>query len=195
MWMTVIISDCRLLHENGRSHFMTRRFDRDDDGNKSFVQTLAAVAHFDYFASGHYSYEQLFMVMRQLEIPQESIEEQFRRVVFNLVGCNQDDHVKNFAFTMDRRGNWDIAPAYDLCHAEGSDFTRYHQLSIEGKTTGFERDDLVKLGRYAGLPRGRAKRILERTLSVFSGWRSVALDLEIPAPLIHHVQRTLRLQW
>lgn len=112
--------ESRLLEENSRSHFMTRRFDRDEQGRKKFVQTFAAVAHFDYYESGAYSYEQLFMTMRELGISQTAIEEQFRRVVFNLVGCNQDDHVKNFSFMMDRKGNWDIAPAYDLCYAEGA---------------------------------------------------------------------------
>src|SRR5690606_38726067 len=133
------------------------RFDRDDNvGNgKKFVQSFAALSHFDYYESGQYSYEQLFMLMRQLGIPKAGIEEQFRRVVFNLVGCNQDDHVKNFAFIMNRQGHWDIAPAYDLCHAEGSHFTRFHQLSLNGKTSGFTRADLKHLAEYAGLPRNR----------------------------------------
>src|SRR5690606_12492021 len=102
------IMESQLFSENGRHHFMTRRFDRDDNvGNgKKFVQSFAALSHFDYYESGQYSYGQLFMVMRQLGIPKAGIEEQFRRVVFNLVGCNQDDHVKNFAFIMNRQGHW-----------------------------------------------------------------------------------------
>lgn len=96
--------DSRIFSENGRNHFMIRRFDRDSGGNKKFMQTFAAIAHYDYYESGHYSYEQLFMVMKQLTLPKAAFEEQFRRIVFNLVGCNQDDHVKNFSFMMDRRG-------------------------------------------------------------------------------------------
>ncbi len=187
--------ECRLLRENERSHFMTRRFDRDPDGGKRFVQTLAALAHFDYYESGAYSYEQLFMVMRQLRMPKTEIEEQFRRVVFNIVGCNQDDHVKNTSFLMDRKGQWTLSPAYDLCHAEGSDFTRHHQLSINGKTHGFDRDDLRHLADYAELPRGRYAAILEQVVDAFAGWKSLAVDLGVPDRLIEHVTRTLRLHW
>ena len=191
----ITMAESRLFSENNRHHFMTRRFDRDAEAGKIFMQTLAAVAHFDYFASGYYSYEQLFMVMKQLRIPAASIEQQFRRVLFNLVGCNQDDHVKNFAFTMDRRGQWDISPAYDLCHAEGSDFTRHHQLSINGKTHGFTLADLKHLAAYAGLPRGREKRILAEVLDAFAGWHDLAKELDIPQRLIAHVGSTLRMQW
>jgi serine/threonine-protein kinase HipA len=190
----VEMSECRLLRENGRSHFLTRRFDRDADG-KRFVQTFAALAHLDYYESGAASYEQLFLTMRRLSVPHTSFEQQFRRVVFNLVGCNQDDHVKNFAFVMDRKGNWDLAPAYDLCHAEGSDFTAHHQLSVNGKTHDFTREDLKALADYAGLPRGRDKRILEQVCEAFATWPRIAAELAIPAPLVQHVDRTLRLSW
>ena len=187
--------ESRILSENGRNHFMTRRFDRDEAGRKKFIQTFAALQHFDYYESGAYSYEQLIMTMRELDMPQTSIEEQFRRIVFNIVGCNQDDHVKNFAFMMDRQGKWDIAPAYDLCHSEGSDFTRFHQLSLNGKTTGFTRDDLKAFARYASLPRGREKIILEQTVEAFAGWKTKAEELGIPEVLQKHVSRTLRLDW
>ena len=189
------MSECRLLSENGRSHFMTRRFDRDAAGGKLFMQTFAALAHFDFWESGHYSYEQLFMTMRELGLPQSSFDEQFRRVVFNLVGCNQDDHVKNFAFMMDRQGQWSLAPAYDLCHSEGSEFTRFHQLSVNGKLTGYELSDLKHLASYAGLPRGREKQVLQKTQDAFAGFARLADDLGIPQPLQAHVVSTLRLDW
>ena len=187
--------ESRIFSEGGRNHFMTRRFDRALNGGKSFVQTFAAIAHADYYESGAYSYEQLIMTMRELAMTQPQIEEQFRRIVFNLVGCNQDDHVKNFAFQMDRSGAWSTTPAYDLCHSEGSDFTRWHQLSINGKTTGFNMRDIEALADYAGLPRGREKRILERTIEAFAGWHKVAKELEIPKQLREHVLRTIRLDW
>ncbi len=189
------ISECRLLSENGRNHFMTRRFDRTPEGKKVFVQSLGALAHFDYYESGHYSYEQLFMTMKQLGMSMPDIEEQFRRVVFNVVGCNQDDHVKNFGFIMNADGSWRIAPAYDLCHAEGSAFTRFHQLSINGKTTGFEMADLKHLAEYAGLPRNREKVVVERTVQAFRGWTTIAAQLDIPEMLQAHVTSTLRLDW
>lgn len=135
------------------------------------------------------------MTMRQLKIPKADIEEQFRRVVFNLVGCNQDDHVKNFAFIMDRQGHWRIAPAYDLCHAHGSAFTRSHQLSINRKTTDFNKADLKHLAQYAGLPNNREKRVLEQRIETFSSWHSHAQKLGIPETLQKHVLRTLRLNW
>jgi serine/threonine-protein kinase HipA len=95
---------------------------------------------------------------------------------------------------MDRNGNWDLSPAYDLVHSEGSDFTRNHQLSINGKTKDFERSDLKHLAQYAGLPRGSEKQIIQRTVEVFAKWQDVAVDLGIPAKLQQHVLRTLRLK-
>lgn len=187
--------ESRIFSENGRNHFMTRRFDRDDKGGKKYVQTFAALAHYDYYESGQYSYEQLFMLMKQLDMPKSEIEEQFRRVVFNIVGCNQDDHVKNFAFMMDRDGNWSLSPAYDLCHAEGSAFTRFHQLSINGKTSDFSRADLKHLAEYAGLPRGRENQVLEKTQTAFKNWENTADELGVPAPIMRHVQRTLRISF
>ena len=187
--------ECRLFSENGRNHFMTKRFDRDKKNNKQFVQTLGALAHFDYWESGYYSYEQLFMTLKRLGVPQSDIEQQFRRTVFNIVGCNQDDHVKNFALIMNRQGEWSLSPAYDLCHAQGSEFTKHHQLSINGKTNNFDKADLKHLADYAGLPRGRDKRILEEVISAFKQWAPLAQDLDIPERLQQHVNSTLRLDW
>ena len=187
--------ESRIFSENGRHHFMTRRFDRETEGGKKFIQTFAALAHYDYYESGSYSYEQLFMLMKQLGLPMSAIEEQFRRIVFNIVGCNQDDHVKNFSFMMDRNGNWDLSPAYDLCHAEGSDFTRFHQLSINGKTSNFNKEDIKRLARYAGLPRNRDKLILEKIVEAFLGWQHIAKKIGVPEKIQEHVLKTLRLYW
>lgn len=191
----VDMMESRIFSENGRNHFMTRRFDRDDEGRKKFVQTLGALAHYDYYESGQYSYEQIFMIMKQLNLSQQAIEQQFRRTIFNLVSCNQDDHVKNFSFMMDRKGQWDLSPAYDLCHAEGSDFTRFHQLSVNGKTSDFAMEDIKSLAKYAGLPRGREKQLLAQTVEAFSGWNKIALELNIPKNLKQHVLSTIRLNW
>ena len=186
--------ESRIFSESGRNHFMTRRFDRDTDGGKKFVQSFGALAHYDYYESGYHSYEQLFMVMKRLHIAKRAFEEQFRRVVFNIVGCNQDDHVKNVAFMMDRNGQWDLSPAYDLVHSEGSEFTRNHQLNINGKTNNFDRSDLKHLAEYAGLPRGFEKQVIQRTVAVFSKWKELATDLGIPLNLQEHVLHTLRLK-
>ena len=186
--------ECHLFRENGRNHFMTRRFDRDESGQKKFIQTFGALMHYDYYNSGHYSYEQLFQLMKTLKMSDESMEQQFRRVVFNLVGCNQDDHVKNFSFMMDRTGQWSLTPAYDLCHSEGSDFTRDHQLRLAGKTNDFNKDDLKQLADYIGLKSGFYKEVLEQTMDAFSEWPIKAKHLEIPFGIQEHVKRTLRLE-
>ena len=193
----ISMMESRIFSENGRNHFMTRRFDREENihgkSDKKFVQTFAALAHYDYYESGSYSYEQLFMLMKQLDLPKSAFEEQLRRVIFNIVACNQDDHVKNFSFMMDRSGEWDLSPAYDLCHAEGSNFTRFHQLSINGKTSDFNREDLKHLAKYAGLPRRKEIQILERTQDSFANWEKTATDLGIPERLKRHVLSTIRL--
>ena len=126
------MAECRLLEENGRRHFMTRRFDRTDDGNKRHMQSLGAMAHFDYNEAGMYSYEQALEVIRRLELGMDAIEAQFRRMVFNVIGRNQDDHVKNIAFLMDKSGNWTLAPAFDVTYAfqPAGLWTSRHQLSI-----------------------------------------------------------------
>jgi len=187
--------ESRILSEHGRNHFMTRRFDRGPDGTKHFMQTFAALRHYDYWQSQAYSYEQLIMTMKLLRIPKSMIEEQVRRIVFNLVACNQDDHVKNFSFLMDKRGRWSIAPAYDLCHAQGSDFTMNHQLTLNGKSNNFTLADLKHLEDYAGLSRGSVKRMLERSCDHFSQWGKRAGELGIPKGIQQHVLATLRLVW
>lgn len=187
--------ESRLFSENGRHHFMTRRFDRGENGAKHFMQTYGAIAHADYYESGAYSYEQVLLDMKRLGMGKDQLEEQVRRIIFNLVACNQDDHVKNISFMMDRRGQWSLSPAYDLCHAEGSDFTRHHQLSVNGKVTDFTLADLRGIAEYAGLPRGREKLILQQTLDAFADWKQEAKALEIPKKLRRHVQKTLRLSW
>ena len=135
------------------------------------------------------------MVMQQLGMNAEMLEQQVRRIIFNLVGCNQEDHVKNFSFMMDRQGHCSPSSAYDLCHAEGSDFTRNHQLSLNGKTNNFELADLKHLAEYVGLRRGHEKAILEQTVDAFNDWQALAHKLEIPTSLQDHVKRTLRLRW
>lgn len=113
----VTMSECRLLEENGRRHFMTRRFDRLTDGGKLHMQSLGSLAHYDYNLPGAYSYEQALQVIRQLGLPMAAVEEQFRRMLFNVVARNQDDHVKNIAFLMDREGRWSLAPAFDVTYS------------------------------------------------------------------------------
>lgn len=145
------MAECRLLHENGRSHFMTRRFDRRPDGEKIHMQSLAAMAHLDHQLAGAHAYEQALQVIDALGMPAKVMEQQFRRMVFNVVSRNQDDHTKNIAYLMDKSGAWRLAPAFDIIYAYNPDglWTRQHQMTVNGKTNGINRDDFKAVaGRF-----------------------------------------------
>jgi len=170
------MSECRILEEHGRQHFMTRRFDRLDNGQKLHMQSLGAMAHFDFNAAGAYSYEQALMVIRQLELGMDALEEQFRRMVFNIVGRNQDDHVKNIAFLMDKSGTWSLSPAFDATYSFNPTgaFTSSHQMSMNMKRDNFLLGDFKACARTASMKRGRAEAILEEVQSVVSRWQDYA---------------------
>lgn len=168
--------ECRVLEENGRRHFMCKRFDRRDDGDKVHMQSLAALAHLDFNAAGAHSYEQAFAVMRRLSLPMDDIEEQFRRMAFNVVARNQDDHVKNIAFLMDRRGAWSLSPAFDMMYAynPSGTWTGTHQMSLAGKRDDFTADDLLEVARTASMGRGRALDVMRDVRAAVSRWREFA---------------------
>ncbi|MBF0647360.1 type II toxin-antitoxin system HipA family toxin [Dysgonomonas sp. GY75] len=140
---------CRLLEENGRAHFMTKRFDREGSRTKHHIQTFCALKHFDYNRINSYSYEQLFQTMRELKLTYAEAEQMFRRLVFNVIARNCDDHTKNFSFILKQDSRWQLAPAYDICHAyrPGSEWVSRHALSINGKRDNITREDLIKIGR------------------------------------------------
>ena len=191
----ITMSDCRLLEENGRSHFMTRRFDRDDSGNKLHMQSLGALAHFDYNEPGSYSYDQAFLVMRKLQLPMRDLEEQYRRMVFNLVARNQDDHVKNIAFLMDRTGQWSLSPAFDITWSfnPAGGWTATHQMSVNGKRDQFTRADLLAAGRSAQLKRGRAEAIVEQVIAAVRDWPRHAAEAGVPEDRYRQIQASHRL--
>jgi serine/threonine-protein kinase HipA len=172
----IAMGECRLLEEGGRRHFMTRRFDRLPDGGKIHMQSLAALAHLDFNQAGAHSYEQALQVIRRLGMPMGVIEELFRRMVFNVVGRNQDDHVKNIAFLMDRTGAWTLAPAFDMTYSfqPGGQWTSSHQMTLNGKQDGFELADFEACARSASMKRGRAKAILGEVTAVVSRWPEYA---------------------
>lgn len=186
---------CRLLTENNRSHFMTKRFDRLADGSKVHMQSLCALAHFDFNLAGAYSYEQAFLVMRQLGLPMEQIEELFRRMLFNIVARNQDDHVKNIAFLMDKRGQWSLSPAYDVTYAFQPDgmWTSRHQMTVNGKRDGFDLDDIKACARVALLKRGRAQMLLAQVREVVQRWPEYASEAGVPVLQQRAIEQTLRL--
>jgi serine/threonine-protein kinase HipA len=189
------MTSCRLLAEGDRRHFMTRRFDRAADGDKIHMLSLAALAHLDFELGQAHSYEQSFQVIRRLGLSAEAAEEQFRRMVFNVVGRNQDDHVKNVAFLMNRHGEWSLSPAYDLVYSFNprGRWTAVHQMSINGKRDEFTVDDLRQVSAAAGLKRGAATRILAEVTAAVEKWPAVAADAGIEDGTIQAVRATQRL--
>jgi serine/threonine-protein kinase HipA len=170
------MSECRLFEENGRRHFMTRRFDRLDDGEKLHMQSLGAIAHLDFNNPIAHSYEQAVTVIRRLGLSMDAVEEQFRRMVFNVIARNQDDHVKNIAFLMNKRGQWSLAPAFDVMYAynPSGTWTASHQMSLAGKREGFTLEDLKAVADTASMKRGRAEVIAREVAKAVSGWRKFA---------------------
>jgi serine/threonine-protein kinase HipA len=191
----ITMSECRLLEEGGRRHFMTRRFDRLDSGEKLHMQSLCALAHFDFNVAGAYSYEQAFLTIRQLNLPMATVEEQFRRMAFNVIARNQDDHVKNIAFLMDKAGRWSLAPAFDVTYSfnpEGH-WTSTHQMSVNGKRDGFTLDDFRACARTAQMKRGRAETIVEEVTSAVSKWPEYAEQAKVIGAWRKQIQRNLRI--
>jgi len=172
------MSECRLFEEGGRRHFMTKRFDRLENGDKLHMQSLAALAHLDFNDPAAHSYEQALAVIRRLELSMDAVEEQFRRMVFNVVARNQDDHVKNIAFLMDKRGQWSLAPAFDVMYAYNPSgaWTARHQMSLAGKRDGFTLDDLKAVAATASMKRGRAEKIAREVASAIARWREFAAE-------------------
>jgi serine/threonine-protein kinase HipA len=191
----VEMTESRLLAENGRQHFMTRRFDRPDGGGKLHMQTLGALEHVSYNEPGSYSYERALLLMRKLGLGTPAVEQQFRRMVFNVVARNQDDHVKNIAFLMDRSGAWSLAPAYDVTWAwkAGNPWLDRHQMSINGKRDGFTIADIRAVERLAGLKRGRARAILAEVGEVVATWPAFAQAAGIDEAIAEEIARSHRL--
>jgi serine/threonine-protein kinase HipA len=183
------MTECRILHENGRHHFMTRRFDRTDTGRKIHVQSLGALAHFDFNQAGAYSCEQALRVIDRLGLGKDAAEAQFRRMAFNIVARNQDDHVKNIAFLMDRAGRWSLSPAFDVTYSynPAGRWTGAHQMTLNGKRDGFEVADFVACARNGALKRGRATAILRDVGQAVSRWRDFAEAAGVPGETMRRI--------
>ncbi len=191
----ITMSDCRLLEENGRAHFMTRRFDRGPNGEKFHMQSLCAMGHFDFNQAGAYSYEQAFQIARRLKLPQADFTELYRRALFNILARNQDDHTKNIAFLMDRRGGWRLAPAYDLIYAYNPSgaWTHRHQMTLAGKRENFTAEDLLTAARSADLKPTRAKAIFTQVHTAIVSWQAHAESASVSAEWRDEIQKNLRL--
>lgn len=190
------MSQCRVLEENGRRHFMSRRFDRLASGGKLHMQSLGALAHFDFNQAGAYSYEQAMQVMRRLGLSMQAVEQQFRRMAFNIVARNQDDHVKNIAFLMDKTGAWSLAPAFDVTYSYNPEglWTGLHQMSMNGKRDAFALEDFDAVGRTVSLKRGRAREIVAEVAAVVERWPAFAAAADVSELQRDQVQAQLRLE-
>ena len=189
------MSECRLFEENNRRHFMTKRFDRDEGGKKLHMQSLCAMAHYDYNIRNMYSYEQALLVLKKLNLPMQAIEQLFRRVVFNIVGRNQDDHVKNMAFLMDKSGKWSFSPAFDLTYSYNPTgaWTATHQMSLNGKFEKHTMEDFKAFEKKASMKRGRADEIVKEVTDTVSRWREYADDAKVDPLQRDQIFKVLRL--
>jgi serine/threonine-protein kinase HipA len=176
------MSPCRLLEENDRAHFMTKRFDRSSGNIRHHIQTLCAMNHLDYKKKGTNSYEQLFVTMDKLSLPYVQKEEAYRRMVFNVVGKNCDDHTKNISFRLRQGHPWELAPAYDIsfAHNPNGEWTHQHLMSINGRFKGFSRADLLELANRFGI--GSAKNVIDEVVTSITSWLSFAAQAGVPKP-------------
>lgn len=187
------MAECRLLEENGRAHFMTRRFDREPGKGKLHIQSFCAMAHYDFAEITAFSYEQLFETMRLMLLPYTAAEQLYRRMVFNVMARNCDDHTKNFSFIMDKTGEWKLAPAFDVCHSyrPGSTWVSQHSLSINGKRQNITRDDLLSVARNMNIK--KADTIINQVKTVVSGWNDFATQTNVASDLREAIGKTLLL--
>jgi serine/threonine-protein kinase HipA len=185
------MTECRLLEENGRAHFMTRRFDRTDAGEKLHMQSFCAMRHFDFSDINSFAYEQLFETARVLRLPYPASEQIFLRMVFNVLARNCDDHTKNFAFIMDREGKWSLAPAFDLCHtfSPANPWVSHQALSVNGKRGNIGRDDFLQVARQMNVR--KAASLIERVNELVKDWDFYAKKTEVDKKLKQAIKSTL----
>jgi len=181
----------RLLEENGRAHFMTKRFDREGGETKHHIQTFCALKHFDFTLANSFSYEQLFQAMRELKLSYPDAEQMFRRMVFNVIARNCDDHTKNFSFRLKQGGNWELAPAYDVCYAyrPGSEWVSQHALSVNGKRKDITKKDLLVIGESIRCK--KASEIIDEINETVNRWKSFADKVNVSVELRDEISKTL----
>ena len=184
------MSECSLIEENGRAHFLTKRFDREN-GKKVHMQTLCGIAHYDYRLHRAYSYEQAFNVMRALKLPYSQAQEMFRRMVFNVIVRNQDDHTKNISFLMGEDGVWRLSPAYDMGYSYNPNggWTATHQMSINGKFDDITRKDLLECGAKNNIK--NASLIIDEVCEIASQWPTMAKECDVPQSMIDDIKANM----
>lgn len=174
------MTECRLLNDNGRAHFLTKRYDRTAEGEKLHTQSLCAMAHFDFNLPRHHSYEQAFQVMRQLRLPFTDAVQQYRRTLFNIMARNQDDHTKNIAYLFDNEGTWSLTPAFDVTYAYNpvGDWTNEQQMTLNGKSDNFTLDDFYHLAKQINLKHPDEE--ITRVASAINKWPAFAKKAGVP---------------
>ena len=187
----IIMMPSRLLEENERAHFMTKRFDREGGSTKHHIQTFSALQHFDYNSVMSFSYEQLFQTMRELKLPYPDAEQMFRRMAFNVAARNCDDHAKNFSFRLKQDAKWELAPAYDVCHAyqPNHQWVSQHALSINGKRANITKEDLLTVGNAVSVK--KAAEIIDEVNAVVAQWKQYADDVAVSPGLRDQIAKTL----
>ena len=183
---------CRLLEENGRAHFMTKRFDRLG-GKKQHMQTLCGIAHYDFNMAGAYSYEQAFAVMRKLRLSKAEATQQYRRMLFNIIARDQDDHTKNISYLMGSDGKWKLSPAYDVIysHNPAGKWTNQHQMSVNGKRDHFTKEDLLSVGESISL--SRPAEIIDEVITAVDRWPEYAKDAGVKKEAIIDISKHHRI--
>ena len=188
----ITISECHLLEENGRAHFMTKRFDRE--GNiKHHIQTLCGLQHYDFNDMYGYSYEQIFQTMRLLRLTYPEAEQMFRRMVFNVLATNYDDHTKNFSFILKKEENWRLAPAYDLCFSfdPNNHWVSKQTLSINGKRLEITKDDLMTIANNNNIKKG--EKIIDEINSIVKSWNKYATQAKVKSELKEKINDNLNI--
>lgn len=191
----IVMEPCELLEEGDRAHFLTRRFDRDGN-QKRHYQSLCAIDHADYKTPGHYSYEELFTTARRLRLSRTEAIQLYRRMVFNVVARNHDDHTKNFGFLLDGpSARWRLAPAFDVAYSykPGSPWVNSHQMSLNGRREDFTLEDLLAVSSQIGEFKTEAKRVIEETCDLVAMWPSYAEEANVPESLSNEIRGNLRL--
>jgi serine/threonine-protein kinase HipA len=180
-----------LFEEDGRAHFMTRRFDREPGKGKIHMQSFCAMQHYDFTDIADFSYEQLFETMRMLGLPYPEAEQLFRRMVFNVIARNCDDHTKNFAFLMDKTGNWRLSPAFDVCHSfrPESPWVSQQSLSVNGKRKNITSDDFLSVAKNMNIK--KAGNIITQINETVKNWQSYAEEIKVKPELRDAINKTL----
>lgn len=191
----IIMNDCFLWNENGRHHFLTKRFDRTEEGRKIHMQTLSGMGHFDFRMDGAYSYEQAFQILNRIAGNKQDAIQLYTRMLFNVLAVNHDDHIKNISFLMDRSGKWSLSPAYDVTYAfnPAGRWTRMHQMSINGKRENFVRKDFWTCAQNAGLKKNEAEAALENVMAALKAWPACAEKAGLTQKRMKEIQDNMQI--